>query len=94
MEQQSRHESDSSSQADEKEIHNKLGQILNLIGDGETRNEDGEDIVRSEDEFSRRMADEVYDDVASEDLDLYQIDTNELEEDNLDLEAEMRKIAQ
>ena len=71
MEQQSRHESDSSSQADEKEIHNKLGQILNLIGDGETRNEDGEDIVRSEDEFSRRMADEVYDDVASEELDLY-----------------------
>ena len=94
MEQQSRHESDSSSQADEKEIFNKLGQILNLIGDGETRNEDGEDIVRSEDEFSRRMADEVYDDVASEDLDLYQIDTNELEEDNLDLEAEMRKLAQ
>ena len=31
MEQQSRHESDTSSLADEKEIHNKLTQILNLI---------------------------------------------------------------
>lgn len=33
MEQQSRHESDSSSLADEKEVHNKLTQILSLIGD-------------------------------------------------------------
>lgn len=30
--QQSRHESDTSSLADEKEIHNKLSQIMNLIG--------------------------------------------------------------
>ena len=70
MEQQSRHESDSSSLADEKEIHNKLSEILNLIGDEGSRDESGEEIVRSEEEFSRRMADEVFDDT-SEDLDLY-----------------------
>ena len=75
MEQQSRHESDSSSLADEKEIHNKLTQILNLIGDENSRDEAGADIVRSEEEFSRKMAEEVYDESTggdgSEDLDLY-----------------------
>ena len=97
MEQQSRHESDSSSIADEKEIHNKLTQILNLIGDENSRDEAGADIVRSEEEFSRKMAEEVYDEIpgdGSEDLDLYQIQTEEIEvSDEQDLEAEIKKIA-
>jgi len=72
IEQQSRHESDSSSLAEEKEIHNKLTQILNLIGDDRHRDESGEEFVRSEEEFSQRIVDDVLDD-NSEDLDLYQI---------------------
>lgn len=76
MDQQSRHESDTSSLADEKEIHNKLTQIMNLIGDGQGQ-DDAEDIVRSEEEFSRKMAEEVndeyIDDGSDTDLDLYQI---------------------
>lgn len=94
--QQSRHESDTSSLADEKEIHNKLTQIMNLIAEDGNRESEEEDIVRSEEEFSRRMADEVFDsvsDAGSEDLDLYQIQADELADDELDFEAEMQKLA-
>lgn len=91
--QQSRHESDSSSLADEKEIHNKLSQIMNLIGDEGSRDESGEELVRDEQEFARRMAEEVLDDT-SEDLDLYQIEADELaDQEGLDVEAELQKIA-
>jgi len=34
--------------ADEKEIHNKLSQILNLIGDEGSRDEAGEELVNDE----------------------------------------------
>lgn len=94
--QQSRHESDTSSLADEKEIHNKLTQIMNLIAEDGNRESDEEEIVRSEEEFSRRMADEVFDSVSeagSEDLDLYQIQADELDDDEHDFEAEMEKLA-
>ena len=92
MEQQSRHESDTSSLADEKEIHNKLTQILNLIGDDGMQDGDGENLVRSEEEFSQKMAEELFDeatDVMSDDLDLYQIQADELEEDDFDVEQEL-----
>ena len=96
--QQSRHESDTSSLADEKEIHNKLSQIMNLIGNESDRDEDGTDIVRSEEEFSRKMAEEVYDESIDggrsedDDLDLYQIQAEEVEDEGLDIEAEMRNL--
>lgn len=97
MEQQSRHESDTTSVTDEKEIHNKLIQILNLIGDESgSPIEAGGDIVCSEEEFAKKMAEEVNDESSEggdNDLDLYQIQTDELEEEDLDFEAEMKKLA-
>ncbi len=72
--QQSRHESDTSSLADEKEIHNKLTQIMNLIAEDGNRDEAGEEIVKSEEEFSRRMVEDIIDqssEAGSEDLDMY-----------------------
>ena len=80
MEQQSRHESHTSSLADEKEIHNKLTQILNLINYSPENpdNMEQEDIVRSEEEFTQRMVEEIVDESTGEvgnmeELDLYQI---------------------
>ena len=60
-----------------------------------------EDIVRSEEEFTQRMAEEVFDEStgevgAMEELDLYniQVDDDLDDEDNqLDLEEEMQKLA-
>ena len=97
MDQQSRHESDTSSLADEKEIHNKLSQIMCLIGGDENNGEEVDtDIVRSEEEFSRKMAEEVYDESieggSDTDLDLYQIQAEEVEDSELDIEAEMQKL--
>jgi len=69
---------------------------MNLIAEDGNRDSDEEEIVRSEEEFSRRMADEVFDsvsDAGSEDLDLYQIQADELADDETDFEAEMQKLA-
>lgn len=93
LEQQSRHESDSSSLADEKEIHNKLSQILHLIGDDGSRDELGEDLVRNEDEFSRRIVEDALEGNTDEDLAMYAIAADELAEEDLDVEAEMQKLA-
>ena len=83
-----------------------MTQILNLINYVPEENPDSgveqEDIVRSEEEFTRRMAEEVFDESTGEvganmeDLDLYQIQVDdELDEDNaLDVEEEMQKLAQ
>ena len=53
-----------------------MSQIMCLIGD-ENNAEEDTDIVRSEEEFSRKMAEEVYDESidggSDTDLDLYQI---------------------
>ena len=53
-----------------------MSQIMCLIGD-ENNTEEESDIVRSEEEFSRKMAEEVYDESidggSDTDLDLYQI---------------------
>ena len=66
-------------------MHNKLTQILNLIGENESNtDETGEDLIRNEEEFTRKMAEEVYDEKTDEedaDLDLYHIQADELEED-------------
>ena len=66
-----------------------------LIGD-ENNTEEESDIVRSEEEFSRKMAEEVYDESgeagSDTDLDLYQIQAEEVEDDELDIEAEMQKL--
>jgi len=66
-------------------VHNKLTQILNLIGENESNtDETGEDLIRNEEEFTRKMAEEVYDEKTDEedaDLDLYHIQADELEED-------------
>lgn len=68
-----------------------------LIGD-ENNTEEESDIVRSEEEFSRKMAEEVYDESidggSDTDLDLYQIQAEEVEDDELDIEAEMQKLKQ
>ena len=50
-----------------------------MIGDDGGREEGDEELVRDEQEFARRMAEEVLDDT-SEDLDLYQIEADELAE--------------
>ena len=97
-EQQSRHESDSSSLADEKEIHNKLTQIMNLIGDQSNRDADGDDLVRSEEEFTqevfaRNMSEEVLEEAGSDDLDMYQIQADELFQEEVDVDAEIQKLA-
>jgi hypothetical protein len=43
-------------------VHNKLTQILNLIGENESNtDETGEDLIRNEEEFTRKMTEEVYD---------------------------------
>ena len=104
MEQQSRHESDTSSLADEKEIHNKLTQILNLINYSPENpdNMEQEDIVRSEEEFTQRMVEEIVDESTGEvgnmeELDLYQIQVDDDLDDGdnqLDVEEEMQKLAQ
>lgn len=64
---------------------------MNMIGD--TNNQDESDIVRSEEEFSRKMAEEVYDEsidnCSDTDLDLYQIQAEEVEDSELDIEEEM-----
>ena len=64
---------------------------MNMIGD--TNNQDESDIVRSEEEFSRKMAEEVYDESidggSDTDLDLYQIQAEEVEDSELDIEEEM-----
>lgn len=52
-------------------MHNKLTQILSLIGDPNSQDENGADLVTSEEEFSRKMAEEVFEEGGSEDLDLY-----------------------
>jgi len=71
---------------------------MNLIGDENDRDEEGTDIVRSEDEFARKMAEEVYDDSIDggksedDDLDLYQIQAEEVEDEELDIEAELQKL--
>ena len=48
---------------------------MNLIGDESNQDDSGNDIVRSEEEFSRKMAEEVYDESidggSDTDLDLY-----------------------
>lgn len=66
-----------------------------LIGD-ENNAEEDTDIVRSEEEFSRKMAEEVYDESidggSDTDLDLYQIQAEEVEDSELDIEAEMQKL--
>ena len=68
-----------------------------LIGD-ENNAEEESDIVRSEEEFSRKMAEEVYDESidggSDTDLDLYQIQAEEVEDDEMDIEAEMQKLQQ
>jgi len=60
---------------------------------GDTNNQDESDIVRSEEEFSRKMAEEVYDESidggSDTDLDLYQIQAEEVEDSELDIEEEM-----
>lgn len=74
-----------------------MSQIMCLIGD-ENNTEEESDIVRSEEEFSRKMAEEVYDESidggSDTDLDLYQIQAEEVEDDELDIEAEMQKLKQ
>jgi len=58
-------------------------------------NNDAEGLVRSEEEFSRTMAEELFDgvdDVMSDNLDLYQIQADELDDD-LDMETELQKLA-
>ncbi len=69
---------------------------MNLIADDGNRDEAGEEIVKSEEEFSRRMVEDIIDqssEAGSEDLDMYQIQADELELSELDFEAEMQKIA-
>lgn len=58
-------------------------------------NNDGEGLVRSEEEFSRNMVEELFDgvdDVMSDNLDLYHIEQDELDDD-LDMELELKKLA-
>ena len=61
--------------------------------------EDGnvDDIISSEEEFTRKMAEEVYEETLSgsqsEDLDLYQIEADELEDSDYDLDTEIDKLA-
>ena len=84
--------------ADEKEIHNKLNQIMDLIG-GESPDDDehADDIISSEEEFTRKMAEEVYEESLtgsqSDDLDLYQIEADELVDSDYDLDTEIDKLA-
>lgn len=70
---------------------------MNLIND-DVGNIDanGSDIIKSEEEFSRKMAEEVYDESGAngdEDLDLYQIIADELQEEGVvDFEREMKNL--
>ena len=76
-------------------MHNKLTEILALIGDEAKAEEDASGtLLYNEEEFSRRMAEEVLDETAgSEDLDLYQIQQEELAEELVDVEEELQKLA-
>ena len=65
---------------------------MNLIGDENYRDEEGTDIIQSDEEFSRKMAEEVFEesnDDSGVDLDLYQIETEELEEAEHDVDVEL-----
>ena len=49
-----------------------MTQILTLINDPNSQDENDADIVRDEEEFSRKMAEEIFDEEnGSEDLDMY-----------------------
>ena len=49
--------------------------------------------MRNEDEFSQRIVEDVLEGNANEDLDMYAIAADELAEGELDVEAEMQKLA-
>ena len=77
---------------------------MDLIGGDQNEDaadlaEDGnvDDIISSEEEFTRKMAEEVYEETLSgsqsEDLDLYQIEADELEDSDYDLDTEIDKLA-
>lgn len=70
---------------------------MKIIGeDGGSVDANGSDIIKSEEEFSRKFAEEVYDEANGaddQDLDLYAIKADELQEEGVvDFEREMRRL--
>lgn len=67
--------------ADEREIHKKLNQILNLLDEIQNEREMEQEFEpTSEEKFSQKLCEDVFDSEGKEaDLDMYLIQTDELD---------------
>lgn len=83
LSQVSMRESDTSSVADEKEIHQKLKQILQILNEQKSQEEqikeqDEEEKADSR-EYKNRLVQDVFDEASTEELQLYVISANPVE---------------